>query len=82
MKLLSIIFFISSVLSALSAVAAFLGKAGKNGTKTGIALIIVSGVFGALELTAIWNSPKGMFLILSGVLIINVILTISREEGG
>lgn len=81
MKLLSIIFFISSLLSVILSALAFLGKLPSRGKETGITLAVAAAVFGICELICIWNSPKGLILTLSGVFLINLILIISRDGG-
>ena len=81
MKLFSIIFFISAVLSAVMAGLAFFGKIPHKGKATGAVFLIASGVFGLCELACIWESPKALFLIISSVLLINLIFTIARSEG-
>lgn len=81
MKLLSIIFFISAVISVILAVLAFIGKIPGKGKDTGIVFAIASGVFGLCELSCIWESPKGLILIIGGLLLANLIFTIARNEG-
>ncbi len=79
MKFLSIIFFISSVLSVILSVFAFL-KLGAKGKQTGIALAVAAAIFGVCELICVWNSPKGLILVLSGVLLVNLIFIVSKNE--
>ena len=82
MKLLSVIFFITAFASAVLSVLSFFGVLpgrGKDKT-TGIAFIIASAVSGICELVCIWGSPKGLVLIISGVLLINLVYTIAIEN--
>ncbi len=81
MKLLSIIFFIAAVLSAVISVLAFLGKVSEKPKETGIVFAVASGIFGFCELICVWNSPKGLILVVAGVLLVNLIFTISKNEG-
>lgn len=80
MKLLSIMFFISAIISVILSVIAFLGKLSENGKEKGIVLAIASGIFGICELVCIWNSPKGLFLIIAGVIIVSLIFIVSKNE--
>ncbi len=79
-KFLSIIFFVSAVLSAVLAVLAFIGVLPKKGKNTGIALVIASGIFGFCELICIWDSPKGLILVTGGVLLVNLLYIIAGNE--
>lgn len=81
MEILSIIFFILSVLSVILSAVAFLGKLPGKGKDAGIVLAIASGIFGICELVCIWNSPKGLFLIIGGVILVSLIFIISKNEG-
>lgn len=80
MKLLSIIFFISAFISVILSVLAFMGKISHKGKDTGIVLAVAGAVFGLCELVCIWNSPKGLFLIIAGVIIVSLIFTVSKNE--
>ena len=82
MKLLSVVFFITAFSSAILSVLSFFGVLpGKGKDKTtGIAFIIASAVSGICELVCIWGSPKGLVLIISGVLLINLVYTIAIEN--
>ncbi|MBO5395984.1 MAG: hypothetical protein J6A97_03790 [Clostridia bacterium] len=81
MKLFSIIFFISAVLCVIFAGLAFAKKLPGKGKGTGIVFLTASGVFALCELCCIWESPKGLCLIIGGVLLVNLIFTIARNEG-
>lgn len=81
MKLFTVIFFISAVISVIFAGLAFFGKLPGKGKTTGIIFLIASAVFGLCELCCIWESPKGLCLIIGGVLLVNLIFTIARNEG-
>lgn len=81
MKLLSIIFFISAFISVILSVLAFMGKISHKGKDTGIVLVVAGAVFGLCELACIWNSTKGLILIIAGMLLVNVVFTISKDEG-
>lgn len=82
MKLLSVIFFITAFSSAVLSVLSFFGVLpGKGKDKTtAVAFIIASVVSGICELVCIWGSPKGLFLIISGALLINLIYTVAIEK--
>ena len=81
MKLFSIIFFASAVISAVLAALAFLGKISSRKKETGIVFLIASGIFGLCELACIWESPKGLCLIIGGVLLVNLVFIIAKNEG-
>ena len=80
MKLLSVLFFVASVLSVILAVAAFLGKLSEKRKETGIILLIASGIFGLCELICIWNSPKGLILVICGVILAGMLLVIAQNN--
>ncbi len=79
MKLLSVIFFISSVLSAVIAVLTFFGALPGKGNKTGTALVIASGIFGLCELLCIWESPVTLIVVICALIIIELIFLISGK---
>ncbi len=81
MKFLSILFFVSAVISVILSVLAFMGKVTEKGKDTGIIFAIASGVFGLCELCCIWESPKGLILIIGGMLLVSLIFTIAKNEG-
>lgn len=81
MKLFSVLFFISAVLSAVFAGLAFFGKLPGKEKGTGLVFLIASAVFGMCELCCIWESPKGLCLIIGGILLVSLIFTIARNEG-
>lgn len=81
MKLLSIIFFISAVCSVILSALAFLGKIPRKGKDTGIVFAVASGIFGICELACVWESTKGLILILCSVLLVNLLFTVARNEG-
>lgn len=81
MKLLSVIFCISVVLSVILSVLAFLGKIPGKSKDTGTVLAIAAGVFGICELACIWNSPKGLMLVIFGVILVELLFTVARNEG-
>lgn len=82
MKLLSVIFFITAFSSAVLSVLSFFGVLPGKGKdkKAAVAFIIASAVSGICELVCIWGSPKGLFLIISGALLINLIYTVAIEK--
>ena len=81
MKLLSIIFFISAVLSAVISVLAFLGLIPGKGSRTGIALIVSSALFGLCELACIWEAPVGVIIIIPCLIVIQLIFTVIKDKG-
>lgn len=82
MVLLSLIFFISSFLSAALGVLTFLGLLPGRGRKTVIAFAASSFIFAVCEIICVWNPPYGFILVICGILIINIIFLLSRNENG
>ena len=60
---------------------AFFGKLPGKSKTTGIIFLIASAVFGLCELCCIWESPKGLYLIIGGILLVNLVFTVARNEG-
>lgn len=81
MKLFSIIFFVSAVICVIFAALSFLGKLSARKKESGIAFLTASGVFGLCELACIWESPKGLCLIICGILLVNLIFISSENKG-
>ena len=81
MKFLSVIFFISSVLSAVTAVLAFLGVLPGKGNRTGVALVIASGISGLCELLCIWESPVALIFVICSLIIVELIFLVAKNEG-
>ncbi len=81
MKLLSIIFFVSAVLSAVISVAAFMGLMPEKGSKTGISFAGSSAFFGLCELACIWEAPAGVIIIIPCLIVIQLIFTVTKDKG-
>lgn len=80
MKLLSVIFLIPAIISIVISVLAFLGQIPDKGRNTGIVFAIASGIFGICEFICIMNSPKALFLLIAGILLINLLFTVAQNE--
>lgn len=79
MKLLSLIFFISSFLSAILSVLTFLGLLPGKEKKTVFAFAVASLIFAICEIICIWNPPYGFIPLIIGILIINIIFLTTKK---
>ncbi len=80
MLILSILFFISSFLSAVVAVLVFLGLIPGNGKKSVAAAAISSAIFAALEIICILDPPFAEALLICGVILVSVLLFLSGKK--
>lgn len=80
MKTLSVIFFVSSFLSLIPTVLTFFGKFPGKGKDTAVMLVAASVLSAICGVICMWNSPKGLILVISGVLLINLLFAIATNE--